>query len=119
MEAALETLGTRAGTRRIAALGAMLELGEQAETLHARVGACAAANGVTHLFSRGPHACAMITAARGAGVPHAEVIEDHDELAEAIASVAHPGDAVLAKGSRGMRMELVVERLRARLEPPQ
>lgn len=118
MAAALETLGSRTGNRRIAALGEMLELGERAEELHARVGACAAGNGVTHLFARGPHAYAMIAAAREAGVPHAEVIDEHDAIAEAIAAVAHPGDAVLAKGSRGMRMEQVLDCLRVRLESP-
>lgn len=113
MEAALQGLADRpsAGSR-IAALGEMLELGEDAALYHRAVGDYAGKLGVTHVFARGPHACDTISAALAAQAPHAEVIEDHHAIAEAIHRVARPGDVLLIKGSRGMKMERVLESLR-------
>lgn len=115
MAAALGTLAERADSGvRIAALGEMLELGEAAAGLHRDVGTLAGQVGVTHLFVRGPHATNVVDAARAADVPHAEAIEDHEAIAEAICAVAQPGDTLLVKGSRGMAMENVIEALRRR-----
>ncbi len=113
MAAALEALASRPGEgARIAVLGEMLELGEGAGRLHEEVGEVAGQRGVSHLFARGPHASVMIEAARRAGVPHAEAIEDHGAMAGAIREAAPAGGAVLIKGSRGMRMECVLRALR-------
>lgn len=115
MVAALDALVRRPGKgRRMAALGEMLELGDAAGDLHRRVGEAAGNAGVTHVFALGPHAHDMIAGARAARVPHAEVFDDHQTMAEAIRSIAEPGDALLVKGSRGMRMERLVEALRER-----
>ena len=111
MEAALEALAQRArvtgGEARMAALGEMLELGQSAPALHRAVGEAAARHGVTHLFARGPNAGEMVAAAKAAGVPHAEAIDEHRLIAEAIRAHAQPGDTLLVKGSRGMTMERV------------
>jgi UDP-N-acetylmuramoyl-tripeptide--D-alanyl-D-alanine ligase len=113
MEAALQGLVDRPSAgARIAALGEMLELGPDAALYHSALGEYAGKLGVTHLFARGPHACDTISAARSAHVPHAEAIEDHHAIAEAIHRVAKPGDVLLIKGSRGMKMERVLESLR-------
>lgn len=113
MAAALEALGDRptAGPR-IAALGEMLELGDEAAHYHGVAGECAGKAGVTHVFVRGPHACDTVRAAQAAHVPHAEVIEDQQAMAQAIHRIARPGSVLLVKGSRGMRMERVIEALR-------
>jgi UDP-N-acetylmuramoyl-tripeptide--D-alanyl-D-alanine ligase len=114
VRAALQALADRPATgRRMAALGAMLELGDEADSMHAEMGEAAAAAGVGVLFGRGPNTHAMIAAARAAGVSEASVIDDHAEMAAAIQSQARPGDVLLLKGSRGMRMERVLEHLRA------
>ncbi|MFP4501578.1 MAG: UDP-N-acetylmuramoyl-tripeptide--D-alanyl-D-alanine ligase [Candidatus Hydrogenedentota bacterium] len=113
MAAALETLGEQPGTgAKMAALGAMLELGETAEARHAEVGALAARHGVTHLYAYGPHAQAMAAAAQSAGVLEGAAVASHEDIARRIATQARPGDALLIKGSRGMRMERVIEALR-------
>lgn len=113
MAAALEALAERpeAGAS-IAALGSMFELGDAAEGLHREVATLAGRLGVHALFVMGAHGHAMIEAAREAGVPHTEFFDDPLALARAVQSIASPGDAVLVKGSRGMRMERVVDSLR-------
>ncbi|MCC6488597.1 MAG: UDP-N-acetylmuramoyl-tripeptide--D-alanyl-D-alanine ligase [Candidatus Hydrogenedentes bacterium] len=114
MAASLEGLAERpAPGRKIAALGEMLELGPDAERLHHDVGELAGRLGVSAVFARGDHASAMIDAARRNGVPHAEVIQDPQSMAAAIHGITGPGDVLLVKGSRGMRMERVIEALAA------
>ncbi len=112
MAAALEGLAERPGNgARIAALGDMLELGPQSEALHRDIGELAGRLGIRSLFARGDYASGMIETARRSGVSHAEVIQDPQSMAEAIHGVSRPGDIVLVKGSRGMRMERVIEAL--------
>ena len=74
---------------------------------------------ITHLFAQGANAHAMISAAVANGVPHAEVLEDHGAIADAIRALATPGGSVLLKGSRGMRMERVLELLREAYAHPE
>ncbi|MCL4693955.1 MAG: UDP-N-acetylmuramoyl-tripeptide--D-alanyl-D-alanine ligase [Candidatus Hydrogenedentes bacterium] len=114
MAAALEGLSERPGNgARIAALGDMLELGPQSDALHREVGELAGRLGIHRLFARGDYASGMIQAARLSGVSHAEVIQDPQSMAEAIQKTSRPGDILLIKGSRGMRMERVIEALAA------
>ncbi len=113
MAAALEALADRwvAGAR-IAVLGEMLELGAAAGDLHREVGRAAGRFGVKHLFAYGPHGAEMAEGASEAGVPHVEALDDHEAIAQAVRRVAGPGDALLVKGSRGVRMETVIEALK-------
>jgi UDP-N-acetylmuramoyl-tripeptide--D-alanyl-D-alanine ligase len=118
MRAALDALAERpvAGVR-LAALGDMLELGDKSAELHGEIGRKAAERGVGRLYVRGAFATAVADGAVRAGLRAVEVIDSHEAMADAIASVAEPGDCLLVKGSRGMRMEKVIERLRARYAP--
>jgi len=112
MGASLEGLAERPGSgRKMAALADMLELGPDAARLHQEVGELAGRLGLDVLFARGDHASAMIEAARRNGVPHADVIQDPQSMAAAIHGMSTPGDVLLVKGSRGMRMERVIEAL--------
>jgi len=97
---------------RFAALGEMLELGESAAALHREIGEYAGRSRVLHLFAKGPHASDMIAAGHTARIPHAEALDDPHDIAAAIHTIAQPGDVLLVKGSRGMRMENVIEALR-------
>ncbi len=113
MRAALEALGERkVEGARMAALGDMLELGADAERLHAEIGRKAAACGVKRLYVRGAFARATASGATAGGCPSVEVMDSHEAIAEAIAAVGEAGDCLLVKGSRGMRMEKVIECLR-------
>ena len=105
MEATLSVLGGMAGEgRRFAVLGSMLELGDYAEEGHRRAGR-AAAQYVDALYAYGPDAAAMVAGAREKGMEHAYAFDDQTALVAALREDAKKGDALLFKGSRGMRME--------------
>lgn len=112
MRAALEALHEQPGNgRRWAALGDMLELGADAPRFHAEIGAYAADLGAAGVFSQGAHAGDIVRGAREGGMAVAEAYASADAVAEAIAGAASPGDIVLVKGSRGLRMENVIQAL--------
>ncbi len=103
-------------SRRVAVLGEMLELGDSAMALHEDVGRAAARAGLDVLLTvGGAPAAAIARAAVDAGMPVAAVryFATSDEAADAGADIVRPGDVVLVKGSRGVRTDLVVERLKA------
>jgi UDP-N-acetylmuramoyl-tripeptide--D-alanyl-D-alanine ligase len=98
--------------RRIAVLGPMGELGEQAAAAHAEVGRRAAELGVHRLFAIGAHAATLADAARAAGLAEVEEFADAGVAATAVQQCVRAGDVVLVKASRAARLEQVVERLR-------
>ncbi len=114
--AALRTLAELApSTARVAVLGDMLELGPTSEALHAEVGRVAAQVDVSRLVCVGALAQAIARGARDAGLPADRVLETTDRAvaAAAVLAATRAGDAILVKGSRGMRLEEVVERMQA------
>jgi len=118
MNAALEALAARPGTgKRLAALGEMLEMGPDAARHHRALGEAAAAHGIAALFAYGAHAHDIIAGARAAGIHQAEALDSHEAIADALLQAASPGDSILLKGSRGVRMERVAEALELRLKP--
>jgi UDP-N-acetylmuramoyl-tripeptide--D-alanyl-D-alanine ligase len=113
---AIDVLAGSTATRRIAVLGEMLELGAHAVALHEEVGRAAAKARVDVLFAvGGAPALAMADAAMAAGMPQAQVrhFATSDEAAEAAVAIVREGDLVLVKGSRGVKTDRVVERLKA------
>lgn len=115
MGAALDTLRSFAGARRtVAVLGDMLELGATEAALHRQVGEKAVESGVQVLVSFGPRSKAGHEAARASlgdralHVPGADTVEPAVEFLKAQLKA---GDVVLVKGSRGMKLERIVEAL--------
>jgi UDP-N-acetylmuramoyl-tripeptide--D-alanyl-D-alanine ligase len=105
-----------AGRRRVAFLGEMLELGPGSAELHRECGRLAAGAGVGALITVGGVAAfALGEGAVAAGLPAAAVghADDSDQAAALAGALVRDGDVVLVKGSRGVRMERVVERLKA------
>ena len=90
--------------RRIAVLGSMLELGDYTEEGHRRAGR-AAAEHADVLYAYGPSADAIARGAEEKGMKAVHAFTDQNELVEKLRADAKPGDALLFKGSRGMRME--------------
>lgn len=115
VRAALETLAARRrGRRAIVVLGDMLELGAISDDAHREIGRAVAALPADEFVGVGRAAALAVEAARTAGIAeayHAKTYEDAvDHLVKRLAS----GDVMLVKGSRGMRMERVVDALVAR-----
>ena len=100
--------------RRIAVLGDMLELGPTAADLHAEVGGFVAAEGIDLLIASGELARSLARGARDAGMKSVQAVADAPAAATALLKTVRPGDVVLVKGSRGMRLERVVQALRDR-----
>jgi UDP-N-acetylmuramoyl-tripeptide--D-alanyl-D-alanine ligase len=97
---------------RIAVLGEMLELGQASMELHRELGRYAAAHGIDVLIGAQGAAREMVDAAREAGL-RAEYFDEPMAAGEFARSIAREGDAVLFKGSRGVRMERALERFTA------
>jgi MurE/MurF fusion protein len=110
MAAALRALAERAAGRpALAVLGDMLELGDHAAAAHREAGALARALGVG-VVALGGHAAALAEAAG----PEAEVAATPAEAAARALARTGPGDWILLKASRGMRLERVLEAMRER-----
>jgi UDP-N-acetylmuramoyl-tripeptide--D-alanyl-D-alanine ligase len=115
MERALESLRNAAPPgRRVLVSGDMLELGAHAGKAHARLGRQAAEAGIDLFVAVGPLSLRAADAARAAGAPDVRHFPDSEVAAGFVASAVRPGDLVLVKGSRGMKMERVVQALLAR-----
>ena len=114
VRAALAVLGeadTEDGGRRIAVLGDMLELGDDAPGLHAALAGDVEAAGIDTVFTAGPlmaHLAAELAPSRRGG--HAA---DASALAPLVAAAVAPGDVVMVKGSLGSRMREAVDALLA------
>ncbi|SDG44925.1 UDP-N-acetylmuramoyl-tripeptide--D-alanyl-D-alanine ligase [Roseospirillum parvum] len=111
VRAALAALPAVGAGRRLLALGEMLELGEAAEALHAGLAESVLAAGVAKVFTVGGAARALLDALpaeRRGG--HAETAEG---LTEAVLTEAAAGDLLLIKGSRGRRMDRLIDALSA------
>jgi UDP-N-acetylmuramoyl-tripeptide--D-alanyl-D-alanine ligase len=113
MLAALETLRAfPCRGRRVAVLGDMAELGGSSGPAHAEVGRRAAELGLDQLFAVGTRAAGIAAAAREGGLRNVVELLDVEDAARAVKDFARPGDAVLVKASRAMRLERITETLR-------
>jgi UDP-N-acetylmuramoyl-tripeptide--D-alanyl-D-alanine ligase len=117
MRAALETIAALdVGERKVAVLGDMRELGRSSERYHRELGEQAATVGLTWLACVGEQ-CGTVTAdaAVAAGMDPAAVYRFPDAAAAAaeVPGLVQPGDLVLVKASRGIRLEKVAQAIEA------
>jgi UDP-N-acetylmuramoyl-tripeptide--D-alanyl-D-alanine ligase len=99
-------------SRKVAILGDMLELGSDEQEFHSKVGEQVAASGIKVLITAGHLSKYTAAAARNAGVRIVYDAANAAEAAEIAVNTLTAGDLVLVKGSRGMKMENVIDRLR-------
>jgi UDP-N-acetylmuramoyl-tripeptide--D-alanyl-D-alanine ligase len=115
MRAALDLLYLMPGTRKIAVLGDMLELGSEDAWFHRETGGYAAAR-ADEILCVGPRARAIAQGAQEEGFPADRVrtVESPEEAASLLVATLGPGDVVLFKASRGVGLERAVKRLMGR-----
>lgn len=108
---------TPAAGRHILAAGEMLELGPTSAELHREAGLSAAALGkLDWIIGVQGDAESLVRGAVEAGQPiaRAKFFGSSEEAGAFLKNLIEPGDVVLVKGSRGVKMERVVEALDAR-----
>ncbi|MEI7833538.1 MAG: UDP-N-acetylmuramoyl-tripeptide--D-alanyl-D-alanine ligase, partial [bacterium] len=110
VRATLDHLAEIPGNAKMAILGDMRELGPDAADLHRELGAYAMEKKIDHLFAIGELGREYID---GANSPNAQWFPDHNSAVQAALEILQPGDIVLVKGSRAMKMEEIVRGLMA------
>ncbi len=98
--------------RRIAVLGEMLELGRWSEALHRDIGYYVVECGFSMLVGIRGAARHLVDAAKVAGLAAdaAYFFDDPAQAGSFLCQVAHEGDVILFKGSRGTRVEIALDR---------
>lgn len=116
LEAARTLQGLPCSGNKFLVIGDMLELGEQEKAAHTQLGKDIAELGMDYLVAVGPLTRLTGEAAIQNGMDAARVFATttHDEAVEFLKEHARPGDSLLFKGSRGSKMELILERLMQR-----
>ena len=110
MRAALAALAGMPARRRIALLGAMAELGPDADAEHERLGRDAAAAGIDLVVAVGSDAVGIADGAAAAGRRRGEesvLVPDRAAARQLMSEVLRPGDVVLVKASRAYALELL------------
>ncbi len=108
--------GGESAMRKIVVAGEMLELGPDAAAIHKATGGEIAVLDIDKLIGVRGLAAELVAGAKEAGLENAELAADSTEAGELLANEIRKGDLVLVKGSRGVRTELVIEKLLERFE---
>jgi len=114
VRAALAWMAELKGTgRSFAVLGDMLELGSEAENAHREIGRELARTGTDYALTTGALGAAIACGALESGMPEDHVVTARapETLAARLRGLVRKGDVVLLKGSRGTRMERLLEAL--------
>lgn len=113
VKAAIDVLDEIEAGRRIAVLGDMLELGDWSVDAHLETGRNAAGSRTDMIITVGHGAADIARGAVEAGFPPEAAVmkENNSDALEHIRSIVSKGDAILVKGSRGMKMEEIVNGL--------
>jgi UDP-N-acetylmuramoyl-tripeptide--D-alanyl-D-alanine ligase len=111
----IQALAARPAQRRILVVGEMLELGDHAPALHAACGKAAAEGRIDIIVGVRGNAAHLVQAATETGVTGLEALflPDAEAAGAWLKEHLRPGDVVLIKGSRGVRLERAIEALAA------
>ncbi len=109
LEAMVDALAAMPAKRRVAVVGAMLELGPTGDDLHRQAGRYIAGKKIDVLLGVRGQAQLMVEAASQAGM-RAEFVATPEEAGEWLARETRDGDLVLMKASRGVKLEQALEK---------
>jgi UDP-N-acetylmuramoyl-tripeptide--D-alanyl-D-alanine ligase len=116
MEAAVKTLAAiDCRGERIAILGDMFELGRQSRQQHLQLGKQVARAGIDRLYLLGAQAGQVRQGALLGGMAAERIVigKGHADVAKLLRSQVRKGDWLLFKGSRGMKIELVLDKFKS------
>jgi UDP-N-acetylmuramoyl-tripeptide--D-alanyl-D-alanine ligase len=108
LDSMVRSLAKMPAERRIVVAGEMLELGPAGEEMHRTTGRHMAESGIDLVIGVRGLAQAIVDGAREAGV-QAEFVSTPEEAGEWLQRELKPGDVVLLKASRGVRLERALE----------
>ncbi len=112
MKAGISVLTATSGIRKVAVLGDMYELGENSFEYHKQVGKFAALKKVDLVIAIGKEAKGIYEGAAELLPPECVAhFDTKEEFIERINEYITKGDVVIVKGSRGMSMEKIVEKI--------
>ena len=103
MRASIEFLANHTGTRKIAVLGDMFELGEYSEELHRNVGKEVASHDIDVLICAGENSKYIIEEAKKNKKIETFYFHNNEEIVEKLTQELRNGDVVLVKASNGMK----------------
>jgi len=112
-------IANRRGSRLIVALGDMLELGSLAAEMHQGAIADALAASPAILVAVGPEMGGALSEILAPATIQSYALANSASAGALIRGLARPGDLILVKGSRGIRMERVIEALEQATQPPE
>ncbi|MFP4015652.1 MAG: UDP-N-acetylmuramoyl-tripeptide--D-alanyl-D-alanine ligase [Halanaerobiales bacterium] len=113
MKAVIEAISSMEGERHILALGSMLELGDEERRAHLELGKYIEGKPIDFLLTVGRTAALIADGAEKAGVDSRKIkrVDNNQEAVEFLKDYLKTDDIILVKGSRGNRMEEIVEGL--------
>ena len=111
MKASLEYLANHTGTRKIAVLGDMLELGKYAVELHKEVGEEVAKNNIDILICAGENSNYIIEGAKNNPQVEKYLLKTNDEILQKLHEILKKGDVVLVKASNAMKFYEICQKL--------
>lgn len=111
MKVSIEFLSKHTGTRKIAVLGDMFELGEYSEKLHRDVGKEVAKNNIDILICAGENSKYIVEEAKKNKNVETYFMNSNEQIVENLSQKLRKGDVVLIKASNGMKFFEICQKL--------
>lgn len=102
--------------KKIAVLGDMLELGDMSKEAHLHLGFLVAESGIDYIYACGNDAYYILKGAEEQGFYNSFFSNSKDEIFKRLMSRVYDGDVILFKGSRGIGLEVIINKLYAELQ---